>query len=71
MASNFSSMWSPFVFKMLGGCESSFIKQRVILTYCTEFLVVLYLYFLLKETQTQKQEASQVLLEQIYNSLVG
>ena len=30
MASNFSSLWSPFVFKMLGSCESSLIKQLVI-----------------------------------------
>ena len=29
IASNFS-LWSPFVFKMLGSCESSFLKQRVI-----------------------------------------
>ena len=30
IASNFSSLWSPFVFKILGSWESSFIKQSVI-----------------------------------------
>ena len=30
IAFNFSSLWSPFVFKILGSWESSFIKQSVI-----------------------------------------
>ena len=30
IASSFSSFWSPFVFKMLGSCESFIIKQPVI-----------------------------------------
>ena len=30
MISDFSSLWSPFVFKMLGSWESNFIKQPVI-----------------------------------------
>ena len=30
ITSNFSPMWSPFVFKMLRSCESDFIKQPVI-----------------------------------------
>ena len=30
ITSNFSPMWSPFVFKMLRSCKSGFIKQPVI-----------------------------------------
>ena len=69
MASSFPSMWSPFLFKILWSCESSFIKQSVFFdmlrwTSCS-FLSVLLI------TGGTEAKAAQVLLEQIYNSLVG